>query len=224
MPTFQLIRSRRKTYALIVQTDGQLVVRAPLRATRAQVEELVRSKEAWIRLKQDEMRRLKPKLPPRRYADGAPFFYLGQPYPLQIVNGQASPLKLGECFTLSGEVVGKAAQVFEAWYRRQARRVISERVRWYADRHGLAYTRLRITGARTRWGSCGAKGSLNFTWRLVMAPLRVIDYVVVHELAHLQVRSHSKAFWARVAVLMPDYHAQRAWLRENGYHLSLDGG
>jgi predicted metal-dependent hydrolase len=221
---YQLIRSHRKTYALIVQPDGQLIVRVPLRATRAQVEELVRSKEAWIRRKQEEARRSHPKPPPRRYVDGEQFLYLGQPYALQIASGQSSPLKLGDCFTLASEARPQADQVFEAWYRRQARRVIAERVRMYAARYGLAYSRLSITGARTRWGSCGVKGSLNFTWRLILAPLWVIDYVVVHELAHLQVRSHSKAFWGRVAAMLPDYRQPQAWLKENGHRLSLEGG
>jgi len=221
---YHLIRSKRKTYALIVQSDGQLIVRAPLRATRAQIDELVRSKDAWIRRKQDEVRRASPKLPRRRFVDGEAFLYLGQAYPLAILNEQTSPLNLCECFTLSGDSRREAGQVFEAWYRRQARRVITERVGWYAARHGLTFTRLRITGARTRWGSCGAKGSLNFAWRLVMAPLRVIDYVVVHELAHLTVRSHSKAFWTRVAAMLPDYREPRLWLKENGHRLTIDGG
>ena len=80
--------------------------------------------------------------------------------------------------------------------------------------------RIRITGARTRWGSCAGE-RLNFTYRLAMAPLEVIDYVIVHELVHIEVKNHSKTFWKRVEKIMPGYKRRRRWLKENGY--SLDG-
>jgi hypothetical protein len=86
---------------------------------------------------------------------------------------------------------------------------------------GLVYASLRITSARRRWGSCGPKGTLNFSWRLVMAPPPVIDYVIVHELAHLEIRNHSRLFWERVARWSPDYKQQQAWLKANGRLLSL---
>jgi hypothetical protein len=111
--------------------------------------------------------------------------------------------------------------VFKAWYRQQASRVISERVTGYAAQNGFSYQRVNITGARTRWGSCSARGSLNFTWRLVMAPIRVIDYVVVHELVHLKHKNHSKAFWDEVKRLMPEYQQQIKWLYEHGHTLRL---
>jgi hypothetical protein len=90
-----------------------------------------------------------------------------------------------------------------------------------ANRFGFQVQRLAITGARTRWGSCGIRGSLNFSWRLVMAPEPVIDYVIVHELAHLRVRNHSSQFWELLEKLMPEYRQPRLWLKQNGYRLDL---
>jgi predicted metal-dependent hydrolase len=107
----------------------------------------------------------------------------------------------------------RAAAVFEAWYRRQARLVLAERVAAYAWQTGLQPKKLRIGAARTRWGSCSSKGTLSFTWRLVMAPQQVVDYVVVHELCHLQVKNHSRDFWARVKAILPDYKQQVGWLK-----------
>jgi hypothetical protein len=219
-----LIRTKRKTFALIVERDGTLTVRAPLRASRAQIEGLVAQKEAWIRGKQEWVRQAYGSLPARRFEDGEAFLFLGQAYPLQIVDGQALALVLDGGFRLGRRWQPRGQAVFEAWYRRQAKSVIGERVAALAGRFGFEYHQVRITAARTRWGSCSAKGNLNFTWRLVMAPPPVIDYVILHELAHLRHRNHSKAFWALVGSMAPDYARHVAWLKANGQRMSLAEG
>ena len=86
---------------------------------------------------------------------------------------------------------------------------------------GLSYKCVRITRALTRWGSCGVKGSLNFSWRLMMLPPHIIDNIVAHEVSHLAVRNHSQRFWRRVEDIFPNYRACERWLRENDHHLSL---
>src|SRR5206468_5218175 len=106
------------------------------------------------------------------------------------------------------------------WYRSRAREAITAAVCREADRLGLhGYERIRIGDQRTRWGSCSARGTLSFNWRLVLAPLEVLDYVVVHELAHLLVPNHSPHFWQLVEHRRPQWRAQRAWLREHGPEL-----
>jgi predicted metal-dependent hydrolase len=106
-------------------------------------------------------------------------------------------------------------------YRQEARRIILPRVRWHAERLGLIYHGAKITSAKKRWGSCSAKGRLCFSWRLVLAPLAVIDYVVLHELAHLEIRDHSRKFWDKMASMLPDYKVHRRWLRDNAHLLKL---
>jgi predicted metal-dependent hydrolase len=218
----RLIHSRRKTFALVIETDGSLTVRAPLRASHAQIERLVQEKAAWIQTKQDWARSHPPALAPKTYSTGELFYYLGEQIPLEIVPAGSPALRLeGGRFLLAHRSLSKAPEVFSAWYRRQARQVIGERVAARAAEHGLVYAGLRITSAQRRWGSCGPKGTLNFPWRLVMAPPPVIDYVIVHELAHLEIRNHSRLFWERVALMDPDYKRQQAWLKANGHKLSL---
>ena len=124
-------------------------------------------------------------------------------------------------FKLTEVAQPKAESVFTAWYRTQARMVLTERVKFFARKYGFKVGKIRISSARTRWGSCSAKETLSFTWRLVMAPLDVIDYVVVHELCHLRELNHSKAFWARVEKILPDYKKRRRWLKDNGSKLRL---
>lgn len=216
----RIIHSRRKSFALVIEPDGSLTVRAPLRASRSQIERLVQEMSAWIQAKQAWLKSQPPSASPKIYADGEPFYYLGEAYPLEIVPAASPALRLEDGrFKLARRSLGQAAQVFEAWYRAQARRVIGEQAQRRAAELGLVYRSLRITSARTRWGSCGAKGTLNFSWRLVMAPPPVIDYVIIHELVHLEIKNHSPAFWDRVRQHMPDYKQHVAWLKANGRRL-----
>jgi len=115
----------------------------------------------------------------------------------------------------------KGELYFTKWYKERAGEVISRRVQEYAQKYNFMPRQVKINSARTRWGSCSSNGTLNFTWRLVMAPLEVIDYVVIHELSHLRVRDHSRKFWKVVEAVDPEYKKKRKWLRENGDKLNL---
>jgi predicted metal-dependent hydrolase len=214
IPIDQLIRSRRKTIALIVTREGKLVVRAPLRTPRAQIEAAVAEKSAWILAHQQKMQS-RPRLEARKFSDGESFLYLGGSYPLKILPTVRGLVFQKNQFCLSPAAQPRAAELFEAWYKSQARIVLAERIAFHAARLGFQPGQLRIGSARTRWGSCSSLGTLSFTWRLVLAPLEVIDYVVVHELVHLAVKNHSRAFWQRVAQAYPTYQAARAWLKEH---------
>lgn len=215
----KLVRSKRKTLSLIVETDGTLTVRAPLRMKEADIRQLIEEKKDWIKRKQARVR--KEAVVPRQYVDGETFLYLGKEYPLRLVPNQKPALVIERFFKLTKSVQPQAEPVFEAWYKKQARVILTERVEFYARKHGFKMEKIRISSARTRWGSCSSKGTLSFTWRLVMAPLEIIDYVVVHELCHLEEMNHSKSFWARVEGILPDYKRRRKWLKENGGALHL---
>jgi predicted metal-dependent hydrolase len=236
MPLHKIIRSRRKTIALIVQADGSLVVRAPQRVTNRQIAEIVEERAEWIRSRQEQMQ-ARPQPKTHHYASGEKFWYLGSACLLLVSVGRKNRLEFsGGAFKLfvippsplhlaDGReekvrvVIGQA--LFTAWYRRQARQVLEERVSLLAQRYGFNYRQVRITSARTRWGSCSGRGTLSFPWRLVMAPLAVIDYVVVHELVHTVVKGHGPDFWGRVQALMPGYKQHVQWLKENGTMLDL---
>ncbi len=218
--SYQIVRSRRKTVSIIVYRDGRVVVRAPLRLSERAIRDLVVGKKDWIASRQAEFAR--KQIPARQFAPGETFLYLGQAFPLVITAVQRPALRLTTQFELSRSYLPRARQVFERWYRLQAAQVIGERVALFAAQFNLRYQSVRIGAARTRWGSCSSKGALNFTWRLVMAPLDVVDYVVIHELAHLVVPNHSAAFWRQVESMLPDYRARRDWLKQHGHTLTLD--
>jgi predicted metal-dependent hydrolase len=222
IPIDKLLRSQRKTLSLVIERDGQLLVRAPMRASESFIREFVAEHEQWIRRKQEQARATYAPFKPKEFVDGEGFWYLGDNYKLQISDNTRPVLALNGRFELSRKALSKAPLVFERWYRGQARRVLAERVERYAGLHGFTVQKVKITSARMRWGSCSSKGTLNFAWRLVMAPLPVIDYVVVHELVHLRVKNHSKKFWAQVGILMPEYKTHIQWLKVNGHLLNLE--
>ena len=217
----EIIRSRRKTMVVILYGDGRVVVRAPLKASDAQIRAFIAEKSAWIARKQQQVAAMPPAAP-KTYTPGEQFLFLGQPHPLQLVTaGRAALTFSAGIFLLRRDAQPRAEEIFTRWYRQQAQRVFTERAALYAARHRLQYERIRISAARTRWGSCSSIGTLSFTWRLVLAPLPVIDYVVVHELAHTLEHNHAKPFWQLVQAMQPEYSQHRAWLKANGRFLTL---
>jgi predicted metal-dependent hydrolase len=215
----QLVRSKRRTIALIVKPDGSVIVRAPIRAPMTSIREFVKKNARWIEKKRAEAQAvMRPES--KRYVNGETFLFLGNEYPLKIVKGPTPSLELEDnTFKLADSAHKNAMLTFERWYRKEAARILKKRVEQYASHYGFQYKKVGVTSARTRWGSCSASGSLNFSWRLIMAPLDVVDYVIVHELVHTQIHNHSKQFWKRVGTIMPDYEERRKWLRRNGHAL-----
>ena len=219
IPIDKLVRSRRKTIALIIQRDGTLTVRAPLRMAEAVIREFVETHAEWIARNQAKIQAAAPP-PQKHYVDGETFPFLGQSYPLTIVPRQRPAMTFdGHTFRLAKSALPKAEEAFVRWYKGQAALLLLERVLTCSKKHGFHYQKIRISSARSRWGSCSSSGTLSFTYRLVMAPPEVVDYVVVHELVHTQVKNHSKTFWRRVGEIMPDYKVKLTWLKKNGRYL-----
>jgi len=217
----KIVRTERKSIALQITDDATLIVRAPFYVNDETIERVVLKRKDWVEKNKNSILRRDPKFSTREFVNGEGFLYLGKYYKLTIVDEQETALKLGNGFCLSRELLPNARQVFIQWYREKAHEKISERVKWYAQKRGFKYNKINITNAQKRWGSCSSKRNLNFSWRLIMAPLPIVDYVVVHELVHLEEKNHTKMFWNKVKMLMPDYEKHKEWLKRNGYLLRL---
>ncbi|MCX6097210.1 MAG: SprT family zinc-dependent metalloprotease [Caldiserica bacterium] len=220
---YVLVRSRRRTIGMEVRPDATLVVRAPARTPVWYVESLLREKAGWIEDKLEKARS-QVSLPPRHdFLTGERFPYLGREWPFVVLAFQKTPLTFDEKagFSLDMTAFDRGEVAFEEWYRARAHGLLAERVQHYAPLVGVSVPRLRITGAERRWGSCSTSGTVSFAWRLVMAPMDVVDYVVVHELAHRREMNHSTKFWAVVASVLPDYDVRRRWLRDHGGMLTI---
>ena len=216
----KIIRSRRRTIALVIEGDGSLIVRAPLRASEKTIRELVAQKADWVARAQAKMRQNRP--PERRFVAGEALPLMGQAHPLKIVQTQRASLAFENgVFLLAQKAQPRAREAFQLWYKKMAAVLLPARLETLAAKHNLHPKKVRISSARTRWGSCSTSGTISLTWRLVMAPPEVIDYVIVHELAHIKVKNHSKDFWNLVADLMPDYKKHLGWLKKHGQSLDI---
>jgi hypothetical protein len=218
---YTVIRSRRKTIAVEITKEGGVLVRAPLKLARREVLAFVHQNRDWITRKLARAKVLQQGRTPRRFLEGETFPFLGEQHRLRYVAGGEYLRKLNGEFLLGADLFPRAGDLFRTWYRARAREILEDRVEHFALRMGLTCRTVRITDAKERWGSCNAAGSLNFAWRLVMAPPPVIDYVIVHELAHLVEMNHSRRFWERLGRVLPDYAKRRKWLRENEQRLTL---
>jgi predicted metal-dependent hydrolase len=216
----KVIRSRRRTIALVVGSDATLTVRAPLETPVEYLQDVVRRKLQWIKNKIAEVEK-RPPVGQKSFVNGESFLYLGDSYRLRIVNRADAPLIFRREFVLARDHVDQARDLLVDWYKTEAQKKIAARVVWHARRFGLSVGPVRISGAQKRWGSCGKGNRLNFSWRLIMAPLRVIDYVVIHELAHTVERSHSRDFWRKVAMMCPSYRSGMDWLKKNEHLLQI---
>jgi len=221
IPISKIIRSKRKNIALVISHDATLIVRAPMRTPLAYIEKLVDEKFAWIEKKMREFEK-RPKADKKTFEAGEEFLYLGKKYKLELTSGLK--IQITDDFELLFPKVflWRAKTRMHDWYKKQAQKEISERTKIIAEKLSLKYSTLKISNAKTNWGSCGPKNSLNFNWRLIMAPESVVDYVIIHELMHILEKNHSRKFWDKVAVVMPDYKHERRWLRENSKVLTLE--
>jgi predicted metal-dependent hydrolase len=218
----QIIRSRRRSIGLEISGNAHLIVRAPLLVSTRQINRIVIEKKIWILRKQQEARKRLAQISQKKYIPGEKFLFLGNEYPLILAQGQGIPFLYRENkFHITSESLSEARESFEVWYRKQAMEIFTDRISLYHRLSGIRCRQLTISNARKRWGSCSTRGNLYLNWRLIMAPLKVIDYVVVHELVHIRENNHSRAFWNRVEQLIPNYREQRNWLKHQGHLLNL---
>jgi predicted metal-dependent hydrolase len=213
--TYILRRSpRRRSIALLIDERG-LRVAAPFAAPQQAIDDLLREHATWVLRKVGDWEQKRPPL--RSWIAGEQIMYVGQPLMLAVEPGVEAPQIAG-----SSLLVGPPALTpksiegrVRTWLKRQALNLYSHRCAEYSAQLGLSTPILRLSNARTRWGSCHASGRISMNWRLIQAPQEWIDYVAAHEVAHLRQMNHSAAFWRTVAMLVPDYAERRAALRRD---------
>ncbi|KAF0814584.1 hypothetical protein IGB42_00638 [Andreprevotia sp. IGB-42] len=199
--------ARRRSIGLKIGGDG-LTVTLPARAPVAEAERVIRLKADWILRHLDTPRAAAPQL-----AGGGQVLWLGSPRMLIANAGRA---RLDDATLALAAPPDQLPAAFARFCQRAARPYFLQRVALWQQRMNLVARRVLLTSARTRWGSCTAAGDVRLSWRLMQAPPEVIDYVIIHELAHLAELNHSPRFWAVVAAVCPDWKKQRDWLGEHG--------
>ncbi|TWT62859.1 M48 family metallopeptidase [Rubinisphaera italica] len=221
---YTLKRSDRKTASIYIERDGQVSVLVPKELSKARIEELLESKRKWIYRNQAEWHDLNTTRIQREYVNGEGFLYLGRTYRLKLVDQQEQPLMLKNgyfCLMSNNDSAQDADSAFKEFYRTKGKDRISERVTFFERRMGVNSNAIKIMELKNRWASCTQGGNLNFHWKCMMAPPTVIDYIIVHELAHLIHANHTDAFWNEVDKVLPDYGDRKEWLRIHGAGMGL---
>lgn len=224
---------RKKTVAIHVSSPSQVVVLAPFSLNSEKIREIVKKKAKWILEKQEHLKKLDLLFPKKEFTSGEQVLFLGRRYRLKILAGaEGEPNKLqlsGRRLVVTVNSSIAAKEKKEAikkalldWYFSEAERIITERVSRYVHFFEAAPKSIMIKDQRRRWASCSQSGILRFNWRIVMAPISILDYVVVHELCHLKIKNHSQNFWKIVSLAIPDYKRRRDWLKTNSPSFSLE--
>ena len=191
------------------------------------VEPFVAEKQRWIERTLERYEAARREAPRPVLADGGNVPYLGEQLELvvRVERGRTRPhvARRGERLIVKVAGDGRAAveDALERWYRKRAREEVAVRLDYATARAGTDWTRLSIRGQRTRWASCSQDGAMSFNWRLLLAPEEILDYVVEHEVAHLEVLDHSKRFWKLLGSRCPDWREHERWLKANGHTLTF---
>lgn len=209
--SYEIVYSSRKTVALSLNKDGALIVRAPFHVSRAVIEDVVFRHREWIADKQQKLAAEKATFPTFGIADGAILPYFGGRLTIRMT--EHSELRMSGNELLLPPLVAELE--LTAWLKARLRPVLEEFVERFSRQMDVQPAGLTVTSAKTRWGSCSPANRLSFSFRLVFCPLEVIEYVVVHELAHIRYKNHGRQFWRQVASILPDYGFRRDFLKQN---------
>ena len=219
---YSLKKSDRKTTSIYIERDGAVSILAPAPFELDKIERIIEKKRSWIYRSLAEWEDLNRTRVQREYVNGESFLYLGRNYQLRISDNQNEPLKLmNGKFSIRYDHIHKGREIFKAFYKQKAEKKIPDRIKLYAPKMGVSPNNIRVMELQGRWASCTSNGDLNFNWKCSMASLKSLDYIVVHELAHLKVLDHSPAFWHIVEKVMPDYQERIGWLKRFGASLEL---
>ncbi len=219
---YSLKKSERKTTSIYIERDGSISILAPQPYNRNKIEKIIEKKRSWIYKNLAEWEDLNRTRVKREYVNGESFLYLGRNYRLQLVTEQDVPLKFKNGkFHLNISSVSAADEHFKNFYKIKLQKKLADRVAIFSEKMGKEPSSIKIMELKNRWGSCSSKGALNFHWKCAMLPISILDYIVVHEISHIQNSKHSPSFWRSVEKVLPHYDEQKSWLKFNGAGMSL---
>ena len=214
MTPHKIIKSKRRTLSLSINENAELIVRAPNQISNKQIEEFIIEKSKWINKNKNLMQSRINEMNNSQ----SNYLFLGNIYPLIKVNEDLNKIDFnGTEFITSIENQDKFKASLKSWYKIKFKEIAIPRLNYFSDKYNLKINQVRFKNQKTLWGSCSSKNNINLNYLLVMAPMLVIDYVIIHELVHTVHKNHSENFWNAVEAIMPDYKKAKKWLNKNGY-------
>ncbi len=218
---YTIVRSpRRRKLTITVERDRSVVVHAPSSTAEEKIRQMVEAKRQWIfeKIRHTQKYDDLPHPPGKELVNGESAMYLGRSYLIEIAATDSGKIEFAQKFFVPADLADtdSKSEAFRAWYVARAEEKILPRVRYHARQLGVEFVEARIVDSRYRWGSCTVNNNLTFNWRLIKAPISVIDYVIVHELAHLIEANHTPRFWNIVKAQITNMDKPRLWLKEHG--------
>jgi predicted metal-dependent hydrolase len=214
--------SNRKTLSIIVERDRSIVVRAPMNTSKEVIEKEINKRKFLLFQKINNPQKYESPKPRKEFVSGESLLFLGKHHKMEVVQEEIGGIQFDNKFYISKVNQDIAEQLFKDWYFKQAEEKIIPKVTFHAKNLGVKYNTIKILDLKYRWGSCTPKDNINFNWRLIKAPIFVIDYIVVHELTHLIESNHTPEFWNIVSVQLPHYNKAKDWLKDNGHLLETE--
>jgi hypothetical protein len=215
-------KSERKTVSIFVERDGSVSARVPEKLSDKEIREILKAKEYQIFKNLAEWTQLNENAVEREYVNGQSFLYLGRNYRLKLVDEKLGKVRFyNNTFFLSKQDKQKAKDLFVQFYKDKLNSRIHPIIERYKNQLDVQPNQIKVMELQNRWASCTPNGNVNFHWKCAMAPIDVLHYIVVHELAHLIHNNHTQAFWNEVDKILPNYDEQVNWLKINGVGMDL---
>jgi len=219
---YQIKYSNRKTLNISVERDRSIVVRAPHYLTPEKIDKIVQSKRQWIKEKLNHSQKYPLITESKEFVSGETLMYLGKNYQLLVVDEEFDGIEFDQRFKISKANQSKANELFKKWYLKQALIKIEPLATKYAKSLGVKYNQFKTSEMKYRWGSCTPANNIIFNWRIIKAPMYVLEYLVAHELVHLIENNHTPRFWNILSIQVPNYEKAKNWLKKNGQLLEVD--
>ena len=216
--------TKRRKLTISVERDRSVVVHAPEKTSDEKIRQVVESKRQWIYEKIGHPQKYQnlPHPPGKELVSGESALYLGRQYRIEVVRTGLAKVRFVQRFLIPTTEGETRVEALREWYIGKAREKIVPRVKYHVRALGVSVAGVKIADNRFRWGSCTLNNNVNFNWRLIKAPMFVIDYVIIHELAHLIEANHTPRFWNIVRAQTPTMEKAKAWLKENGQLLERE--
>jgi hypothetical protein len=214
--------SNRKTLNITVERDRSIIVRAPKNLSEDRIKEIVHEKRQWIKEKINHIQKYPLDYTPKEFVSGETLMYLGRNYQLLIEDGNIDGVQFNQRFIISKENQQHANQLFKEWYKDKSQEKISPLAKKYATNLGVDFNECKVSEMKYRWASCTPKNNIIFNWRIIKAPMYVVEYLVAHELVHLIENNHTQRFWHILSIQVPNYEKAKNWLKVNGHLLEVD--
>lgn len=236
---YKIIRKKRKTIGIKITPQGEVIITSPFNVGEVTILNIIKKKEKWIKDKL-QLFTQHPGCKDRNFKSGEKFLYLGSELELEIYNLNEDKIEVLGDYSFNNDLVRILNEkvivyindnknnrediirdLLVKFYRTEAQKLLMKRTSYYSKIIGVTPNKITIKDQKTVWGSCSSKKNINYSYRLIMAPIDIIDYLVVHELSHLIHMNHSKEYWKTVESVLPDYKERKQWLKSYGHTLKI---